>query len=520
MAELTPPINGEKLWTYRVPVEFEVSARTRTEARDLVDEALMGDALPATVAEVQRHQVVTADGDVWGVLGWNYPSTRATPGVRARPVPDPARASEGSPVMVENLNPSPQPESIPIREHTVTIAFEVPAHTLEEASFLVTQALSTITDEAVESDDAQRRGLHSWTQVPTLPIPPGREVMPPGWEDFEGSGIPEIVAEMFPPAPRLQDFRLPDGGFDQDAYDGADEQWRDRCLSLAISASRLPVLLERLEVAERVRDGLLDLVERSPLREPPDTAALEAGPGDTIQARHDAARWRAEFVDAVLHRDAAIEQLLIHGGQRTSYLPERFHREWLPADLLAVQTLHALVNTEGGGRAAVRLLDRRDREQLRAMLHAADREVTVPDPDDPAGPPIYQGAASEAHRRMPPGVYDATGTDGTGQLRLVVGRAPVGDTITASAAFPAVEHDSAAMNEIARVLEQAPQEDPTLVRLRDIVATTGRGPSPAVGGSPGRSVSGLLAGRERQLHPRYEHTRDAASEPHTRPREL
>ena len=422
--------------------------------------------------------------------------------------------------MVENPNPSPQPGSIPVREQTVTIAFEVPAHTLDEASFLVTQALSTITDEAVEGDDAELRGLHNWAQVPTLPIPPGREVMPPGWEDFEGSGIPEIVAEMFPPAPRLEDFRRPDGGFDQGAYDGADDQWRDRCLSLAISASHLPVLLERLETAERVRDGLIDLVERSPLPEPPDTTALEAGPGDPIQTRQGAARWRTEFVDAVLRRDAAIEQLLIHGGQRTSYLPERFHREWLPADLLAVQTLHALVNTDAGGHAAVHLLDRRNREQLRAILSVADRWVSVPDPDNPTAPPIYDGFASRAHQQMAPGVYDATGADGAGQLRLVVGRAPVGDTVTASAAFPAAEHDSAAMNELARVLEQVPREDPTLVRLRDIVAATGRDMNPPVGGSPGRSVSGLLAGREQQLHPRHEHTRDAASEPRTWPREL
>ena len=36
----------------------------------------------------------------------------------------------------------------------------------------------------------------------------------PGWESFEESGVPEIVAEMFPPEPRMDDFsssrRVPD----------------------------------------------------------------------------------------------------------------------------------------------------------------------------------------------------------------------------------------------------------------------------------------------------------------------
>lgn len=43
----------ERLWTYRVSVEFEVSARTADEARGLVDEGLIGDAPAGTPAAVQ-----------------------------------------------------------------------------------------------------------------------------------------------------------------------------------------------------------------------------------------------------------------------------------------------------------------------------------------------------------------------------------------------------------------------------------------------------------------------------------
>ncbi|UOQ56383.1 hypothetical protein MUN78_11930 [Leucobacter allii] len=67
-----------KLWTYQVPVEFDVSARTLGEARELVDEALVGDALPAAPAMVQQCQRVRADGDVFGVLGWHPPTGSTT----------------------------------------------------------------------------------------------------------------------------------------------------------------------------------------------------------------------------------------------------------------------------------------------------------------------------------------------------------------------------------------------------------------------------------------------------------
>ena len=146
------------------------------------------------------------------------------------------------------------------------------------------------------------------------------------------------------------------------------------------------------------------------------------------------------------------------------------------------------------------------------MLFAADSDVSVPDPDDPVGVPIYEGPASDAHAWIVPGVYDATGIDGEGQFRLVVGRVPVGEGVTASAAFPAVEHDSAVVNEIARILEQdTEQHNPpeVLDRINAAVLATGRaGAAPGDVRPPeqaltrlerGALLSELLAEREQHL---------------------
>lgn len=155
------------------------------------------------------------------------------------------------------------------------------------------------------------------------------------------------------------------------------------------------------------------------------------------------------------------------------------------------------------------------------MLFAADPEITIPDPDDPASPAIYEGPASEAHGWVPPGVYDATGIDRRGEFRVVVGRAPVGDTSTASAAFPPVEHDSATLNEVARILEQdTEQHDPATV-LRQVNAAilrTGRtGAAPTDFGDAGseppltRLERGVLLGEF--LADREHHLSDGPDDP-------
>lgn len=121
-------------------------------------------------------------------------------------------------------------------------------------------------DHSFPSTEPERPGEHS-AHVPGA-----------GWEQFEGAGVPEIVARMFPPEPRPDAFALPDGGPDVDGFEDAHEQSRETCLHLAYTAARLPELLERLEEleqahqqraqvvdAERVRDAVIDLLERDPL---------------------------------------------------------------------------------------------------------------------------------------------------------------------------------------------------------------------------------------------------------------
>lgn len=424
------------------------------------------------------------------------------------------------------LGYSPEPP----RPHRVVVAFDVLARTRAEAQYMVDEVL--IEELAGPPDQLRADGdrvfgeefgddvphIRSWIPAPEV-SPAARVVVPSvGWEAFEESGIPEIVAEMFPPEPVPGDFRLPDGTLDREGFEDAHERWRDECLSLAVGASRLPETLERVERAERVRDGLVDLLEREQLPAEPvkedylvTVAPSFEGEYEDLRFRSDHAQWRSDFTSTALRREHALQGLLAEGGPRTTFLPERFHREWVPSDLIALQTLRVLVEREKAG-VGVPLLDRREREELSAMLFAADPDVSVPDPDDPVGMPIYEGPASEAHSWIVPGVYDATGIDGEGQFRLVVGRAPVGDGVTASAAFPFAEHDSAVVNEIARILEQdTEQHAPATVldRINAAVLATGRTaaapgdirpPNQALTAlERGALLSELLAEREQRL---------------------
>ncbi|TQL85498.1 hypothetical protein [Microbacterium saperdae] len=385
--------------------------------------------------------------------------------------------------------------SEPPRPHRVVVAFDVLARTQAEAQHMVDEVL--IEELAGPPDQLRTDGdrvfgedfgddvphIRSWTPAADAAPTPPVAVPSPGWEAFEESGIPEIVAEMFPPEPGTGDFRLPDGTPDPESFEDAHERWRDECLSLAVQASRLPETLDRLERAERVRDGLVDLLERERLPVEPvkedylvTVAPSFEGEYEDMRFRSDHAQWRSEFTATALRREHALQGLVAKGGPRTMFLPERFHREWVPSDLIALQTLRVLVEREKAGEGTP-LLDRAQREELSAMLFAADPDIRVVDPDDPAGAELYAGQASDAHEWMPPGVYDATGYDGEGQFRLIVGQVPVGDGVTASAAFPPAEHDSAVVNEIARILEQdTEQYDPATIldRINAAVLGTGR----------------------------------------------
>ncbi|RLP68771.1 hypothetical protein D9V30_09440 [Mycetocola reblochoni] len=376
----------------------------------------------------------------------------------------------------------------------MVVDFDVLARTQAEAQHIVDEVL--IEELAGPPDQLRTDGdrvfgeefgddvphIRSWIPAPEA-SPAARLVPPPGWGPFEDSGIPEIVAEVFPPEPSTGDFRLPDGTPDREGFEDAHERWRDECLSLAVQASRLPETLDRLERAERVRDGLVDLLEREQLPVEPmkDEYLVTVAPSfeseyEDMVFRSDHAQRRSNVTATALRREHALQGLVAEGGPRTVFLPERFHREWAPADLIALQTLRVLVERENAGEGKP-LLDRAQREELEAMLFAADPDIRVVDPDDPGGAELYAGQASEAHDWMPPGVYDATGIDGEGQFRLVVGRSPIGDGVTASAAFPPAAHDSAVVNEIARILEQETEQHDAaevLDRINAAVLDTGR----------------------------------------------
>lgn len=447
-----------------------------------------------------------------------------------------------------NATPSLGYVPAPLTPHRVVIEFDVLARNQLEADNIVDQVL--VEELAGDPDNIRTDGdrvfgedfggnvssVTSWIPITETQAPaPQRIMVPgPGWESFEESGIPEIVAEMFPPEPHTNDFRLPDGSPDADRFGDAHEQWREECLSLAIQASRLPETLIKLERAERVRDGLIDLVEQEQLPVEPvkddylvTVAPAYEGEYEDMRFAWDHGQWRTDFTDLAKRREHSLQGLLAEGGPRTMSLPERFHREWLPADLVAIQTLRAVVNREKAGQG-VPLLDRAQREQLEAMLFAADPDVRIIDPADPDQGELYAGPSSEAHEWIPPGVYDAAGIEGTGEFRVIVGRMPIGEDQTASAAFPPADHDSATLNEVARIIEQhTEQQDPATVlqQINAAVLRTGRtGLTPTDFSDPapeipltklerGVLLDELLADREQHLDPAPE---DPTSRPSDR----
>lgn len=223
-----------------------------------------------------------------------------------------------------------------------------------------------------------------------------------------------------------------------------------------------------------------------------------------VDAFEDATdRWRDECLSLAFA--AARLPELREPSDRAGRVPdERSARGWLPTDLVAVATLRALLEAEpptAGG-----LLGRGNRRHLEAMLLAGDPEVRIPDPDTPGGVPVYEGPASEAHQWLVPGSYRATGMDDQGEFRVVVGFCRVGETMTASAAFPPAEHDSAILNQIARVLEDSSEEqaDPAsvLAKIDTLVTATGR-----TGGGSGTLIEldtvlrEVITDREQELGP-------------------
>lgn len=150
-------------------------------------------------------------------------------------------------------------------------------------------------------------------------------------------------------------------------------------------------------------------------------------------------------------------------------MPRRHDNLPTPSELVAIQLLRSA--------AADRplALTGGERQQLTDALAAADPDVEVPDLDDLNGPPLYEGPASQAHDWIPAGTYDATGTDGHGRFRLIVGSLEHGGTC--SAALSPAEVDGAALNTISSILEHAIEQESVsalLARVDRVVTSTGR----------------------------------------------
>lgn len=431
----------------------------------------------------------------------------------------------------------------PLQPHRVVIEFDVLARSQAEADHIVGEVL--VEELAGEPDDIRTDGarvfaegfgddvasIRSWEPTDVASVSQKVVAVPSAeWEPFEGSGVPEIVARMFPPEPQVAAFRLPDGTADTEGFEEAHEQWRETCLHLAYETVRLPETLARLEEleqapqrvgradgAERVRDAVIDLLERDPLPVEPvkddylvTVAPAFEGEYEDMRYAWDHSQWRTEFTAAALRRDHVLQELISDGEPRTSYLPDKFSQTWMPADLATIHTLRSLVDTDESG-LSVMPLEHEARQRLETMLHSADPDIRAVDPDDPDHGELFAGRASEAHDWMPAGVYEATGIDGEGEYRLIVGPVPNEEGVTASAAFPRSEHDSAVLNEIAWILEQHTEQQPpaeVLRQVNDRVIGTGRtgalladlgGAAPVTRLERGMLLSELLAEREQQL---------------------
>lgn len=394
---------------------------------------------------------------------------------------------------------------------TFTVDTPSPAH----ASNIVRGLVRAVADgrERHADLDEPRARLAGWGLTDTAPFH--------AFEPFEGTDIPDLVAEAFPHEPRREDFRTPAGSVDEDAFEGAHETWREECLTLAVTASRLPQLMERLERAERARDAILDVLDRYPVPAEPRREDYEASPAE-IQDGYDTfkwatysrdySQWREAFAETVARREQVLRKAATEALPRTTFLPAQFHREWIPRDLMAVTALRALLDADPA--VTGRLLDRNTRTHLAAMLQAEDPDVRIIDPDTD-GADLYAGPASEAHRWIPPGVYEAATPDGEAGFRVVVGRAPMSSEGTASWAFPPAEHDSAILAQIARTLgsyaatEDGMSSEDLLDQLSDLVADSGR-PSRDEGTrlENATAVRDLLQERGRQLADTDQHRPD------------
>lgn len=187
------------------------------------------------------------------------------------------------------------------RHHQVSVSLHVEAPTPAEARIVVDEFMTGLAEDGSARHAASsgtRRALRGWDFTDPILVET--------FGQFEGTGVLDLMADMFEPEPAMEDFRLPGGGIDEDAFEDVHADWREQCLDRAIAAAQLPQLLSRLDSAEYTRDAITEVLERylkpaEPLREDyEDWYAFH-------EAHHE---WRGEYLAVSERRDEALTQAL------------------------------------------------------------------------------------------------------------------------------------------------------------------------------------------------------------------
>lgn len=255
------------------------------------------------------------------------------------------------------------------------------------------------------------------------------------------------------------------------------------CLNLADAASSLPDLLAAGVAHTAFREHVDELLDRAlPVEPQRDDYLVTVNPqyeGEFEDQRYrwDHQQWNADFIGDARTLLAELSQEISTGPTRRSpEPPTQSGRQRVPADLLTVEMLRTIADPNQYAHQLHHPYSPEQLADLQSTLQAVDPQITVPHPEDPEGPPVYEGSASNAHAWLVPGVYAATGTDG-GAFRLVVGPAPAMSGGTAPAAFPTEQHDTHTLDRVAAVLENYRSEQTpadALQAVSDALTSTGR----------------------------------------------
>lgn len=416
------------------------------------------------------------------------------------------------------------------------VEFDVQARDAEGAAHVVEAMIEEALHGPSENEDRTQFddagwiiGVRGWKPID---VAPDEYAAPsPGWLPYLDSGIPEMVAEMFPAEPDPSDYRRADGTIDGDALEDVRAQWRDQSLELAVQASHLPDLLARMIEAEQFRSSVRDLVAESRLPVEPvksdylvTVSPAYEGEFEDMRYRWDRTQWQSSFNGAARDLEAGLLRLV--DGTTSSPKPGSAAPGMLPADLFAVQILRTLASGGTSAQGSL-ILDRTQRARLAQMLFASDHDIAVTDPTNPGGAALYEGPASQAHQWLPAGSYEATGVNRKGQFRLVIDTNPLDETTNTSAAFSPLEHDSQVLDEVARLLEQHSEHaSPEVVLGKISAVVTGTGRTGAPGNQhpdlgrdrpptrleQGLLLSDLLADRAQRLAPDPTYELPAAGE--------